>query len=209
MISIITYKWHPFGAMIIKHWEPQMIHLRVGTTKIANRYKAGLGMAYLGEYIGYDKLDEAIKEFYAENKVTPKVSSEGLKNILKEKTELDINWFFDEYVALRNNIDFKITKVSKENDSISFIIKNKTGSNVPISLFGLQKDSVISKYWFKNIDSTKTYSIPDNNETRLVLNYDQKIPEVNQGNNWKNVNGFLSNKKIQFRFLQGYRESFL
>ncbi|RNC90337.1 MAG: metalloprotease [Allomuricauda sp.] len=176
--------------------------------KIANRYKAGLGMAYLAEYIGYDKLEAALKEFYTENKLTPGVSAEQLKQKLTEKTDLDINWFFDEYVALRNNIDFKITEVSKENDSISFTIKNKTGSNVPISLFGLQKDSVISKYWFSDIDSTKTYAIPDNNETRLVLNYDQKIPEVNQGNNWKNVNGFLSNKKLQFRFLQDTENPF-
>ncbi|MEO0573759.1 MAG: metalloprotease, partial [Bacteroidota bacterium] len=101
--------------------------------KIANRYKAGLGLAYLAEFIGYDKLDESLKEFYVENRVRPKLTAEVLKEKLRSKTKLDILWFFDEYVALRNNIDFKITKVSKQTDSIYFSIKNRTGSNVPIS----------------------------------------------------------------------------
>ena len=177
--------------------------------KIANRYKAGLGLAYLAEFIGYDKLDTSLKEFYLENRSKPKLTAEVLKEKLRSKTKLDILWFFDEYVALRNNIDFKITKVAKQTDSIYFSIKNRTGSNVPISVFGLQKDSVISKYWYTNIDSVRTYRIPNNGETRLVLNYDQKIPEVNQGNNWKSVNGFLSsNKKLQFRFLQDVENPF-
>ncbi len=177
--------------------------------KIANRYKAGLGLAYLAEFIGYDKLDESLKEFYLENRGQPKLTANILKEKLRSKTKLDILWFFDEYVALRNNIDFKITKVSKQTDSIHFSIKNRTGSNVPISVFGLQKDSVISKYWYTNIDSIRSYRIPNNGETRLVLNYDQKIPEVNQGNNWKSVNGFLSsNKKLQLRFLQDVENPF-
>ena len=171
--------------------------------KIANRYKAGLGMSYLGEYIGYDKIDSAIPEFYEQYKLKPNVKSTDLENLLKSKTEKDIDWFFNEYVALRNNIDFKIKQVSKEDDSITVTIKNKTGSKVPISLFGLKKDSVISKYWFTNIDSIETISIPNNDENRLVLNYDKKIPEVNQRDNWKSINGFLlSNKKLQFRFFK-------
>ncbi|BFP43350.1 hypothetical protein FGF1_41950 [Flavobacteriaceae bacterium GF1] len=171
--------------------------------KIANRYKAGLGLAYLGEYIGYDRVDNSITEFFEEFKLKPHVQASDMERILKKRSEKDINWFFDEYVALRNNIDFKIKKVSKTEDSISFTIKNKTGSKVPISLFGLQKDSIVSKYWFTGIDTTSSFTVPNNGENRLVLNYDKKIPEVNQDNNWKSLNGFFtSNKKLQFRFFK-------
>ncbi len=171
--------------------------------RIANSYKAGLGMAYLGEYIGYDKIDSTILEFYDQFKLHPNLEAKTLETMLRKKSTKDISWFFDEYVALRTNIDFKIRKVTKTEDSISFTIKNRTGSNVPISLFGLQKDSVVSKYWFKEIDTSRTFTIPRNKETRLVLNYDKKIPEVNQRNNWKSLNGFFSsNKKLQLRFLK-------
>lgn len=171
--------------------------------KIANRYKAGLGLAYLSEYVGYDIVDSTIKDFYQEYKLKPKTKSADFGELLREKTELDIDWFFKEYVDSRNIIDFKIKKAKIEGDSITIKIKNKKGSNIPISVFGLKKDSVISKYWFKDIDSTKTVKIPYNGEKRLVLNYDKKIPEINQRDNWKNLGGFLaSNKKLKFQFFK-------
>src|SRR5690606_16583959 len=88
-------------------------------------------------------------------------------------------------------------------------LKNKTGTNVPISLFGIYKDSVVSQYWFTGIYSTKTVVIPRNGEDKLVLNYDQKIPEFNQRDNWKSLGGFLSsNKKIKFQFFKDTEHPF-
>ena len=74
---------------------------------------------------------------------------------------------------------------------------------MPISLFGLKNDSVVSKYWFSDIETIKRVVIPRNEEERLVLNYDQKIPEFNQRDNWKSLGGFLSsNKKLKFTFFR-------
>ncbi len=170
--------------------------------KIANRYKAGLGLAYLANYIGKEKIDQSIKVFYEGFKLK-NVNTQDLQKILEQSTTLDISWFFNSYLSSNRRIDFKIKKVKKTEDSISFTLKNKTGTKVPISLFGLQKDSVVSKYWFTDVDSTQTFTIPRNTEDRLVLNYDQKIPEFNQRDNWKSLNGFLSsNKKIKFQFFK-------
>ena len=37
----------------------------------------------------------------------------------------------------------------------------------------------------------------------MVLNYNHKIPEFNERDNWKSLKGFLSsNKKLQFRFFK-------
>lgn len=171
--------------------------------KIANRYKAGLGLAYLSEYIGYDTVDSVVKHFYEDYKLKPKTKALYFGELLKENTEFDIDWFFKEYIDSRTNIDFKIKNAKIEGDSITLKIKNKKGSNIPISVFGLKKDAVISKYWFTGIDSTKTVKIPYNGEKRLVLNYDKKIPEINQRDNWKNLGGFLaSNKKFKFQFFK-------
>ncbi len=170
--------------------------------KIANRYKAGLGLAYLANYIGKEQVDESLKMFYNTYNQKP-ISKDNLKEILESATDIDIDWFFDSYLSSNKRIDFKIKKVTKTEDSITFTLKNKTGTKVPISLFGLKKDSVVSKYWFTNLDSTQTYTIPRGLEDRLVLNYDQKIPEFNQRDNWKSLNGFFSsNKKIKFQFFK-------
>ncbi|WP_231562684.1 metalloprotease [Muricauda sp. MAR_2010_75] len=171
--------------------------------KIANGYKAGLGMSYLSEYLGEKKIDSSITAFYKNFKLKPKVSASDFRKTIEQFSDKDIDWFFEEYVATDKKIDFKIDKIQKTEDSISLTIKNKRGTNVPISLFGLQNDSVVSQYWFTDIDTTKTVTIPRNGEDRMVLNYDQKIPEFNQRNNWKTLNGFFSsNKKLKFQFFK-------
>ena len=170
--------------------------------KIANKYKAGMGLAYLGSYIGKDKIDKSIKTYYKHYSLNlTKVID--FESILKRSTDIDINWFFNDYLSTSRKIDFKIKRIEKLDDSLRVTIKNKEGTNVPISLFGLKKDSVVSKYWFSNISSESTFTIVRGQEDRMVLNYDQKIPEFNQRNNWKSLKGFFSsNKKLQFRFFK-------
>ncbi len=171
--------------------------------KIANGYKAGLGMSYLSEYLGGRKIDSSILSFYKGHSLKPKVDALDFRKEIERYADKDIAWFFEEYVATRKKIDYKIKKVEKSEDSLTFVIKNKRGTKVPISLFGLQKDSVVSKYWFSDIDTSKTFTIPRNGEERLVLNYDQKIPEFNQRDNWKTLSGFFSsNKKLKFQFFK-------
>lgn len=171
--------------------------------KIANGYKAGLGMSYLSEYLGKEKIDSSIISFYRSHSLKPKVSALDFRKEMEHFADEEINWFFDEYVSTRKKIDYKIKKVEKTEDSLTFVLKNKRGTKVPISLFGLKKDSVVSKYWFTDIDTSRTFTIPRNGEDRLVLNYDQKIPEFNQRDNWKTLNGFFSsNKKIKFQFFK-------
>lgn len=170
--------------------------------KIANNYKAGLGLAYLAAYVGKESIDKSVKEYYETYKLKP-VTPEDLITILKKNSDKDIDWFFDSYVSTSDQIDFKIRNIIKTDDSLYVTLKNKTGTNVPISLFGLRKDTVVSRYWFSDIQGEEEVVIPRNKETRLVLNYDQNIPEFNQRDNWKTLKGFFSsNKKLKFQFFK-------
>ena len=170
--------------------------------KVANKYKAGQGLAYLADYVGKSKIDASIKNYYKFFK-TQRTKTKDFKSILKRSTDTKIDWFFDTYVSTDRKIDFKIKKVVKLDDSLRVTIKNKEETNVPISLFGLKKDSVVSKYWFTGINDIKTVTIPRAGAEKLVLNYDKEIPEFNQRDNWKSLGGFLSgNKKLKFTFFQ-------
>ncbi|MEP0213808.1 MAG: metalloprotease [Cellulophaga sp.] len=170
--------------------------------QIANSYKSGLGLTYLSEYIGYDNVKKSIKDFY-KNYNQEKVSTKDFENILKKSTDKNIDWFFNEFISTNDRIDFKIKNIEKNEDSLKITVKNKTSTNLPISLFGLKKDSIVSKYWISNIINEKNITIPRNGEDKLVLNYDKKIPEYNQRNNWKSLKGFLgSNKKLRFQFFK-------
>lgn len=91
---------------------------------------------------------------------------------LKKRQKKDISWFFDTYANTRKKIDFKISKITRSQDSIYVTIKNKTHANVPISLFTLKNDSIQAKNWYTNIPKQQTISLPNTHPNKLVLNYD-------------------------------------
>ncbi len=61
--------------------------------KIANTYKAGLGLAYLADYTGVENVDKSIKEFYKEYNLKP-VDTKDFESVLKKNLPKDIDWFF-------------------------------------------------------------------------------------------------------------------
>ena len=170
--------------------------------KIANKYKAGLGLVYLDNYLKNGHIEKSVKTFYNKN-IQKDISSDVFEESIKQESPKDIQWFFDSYVHSRDRIDFKIKKAKKVGDSIEVTIKNKSGTNVPITLFGIKKDSAVSKHWFTDIKDKKTFTIARDSAERLVLNYDKTIPEYNQRDNWKSLKGFFSsNRKLQFKFFK-------
>ncbi len=170
--------------------------------KIANTYKAGLGLSYLDAYSGGGIIDPAIKDFFESYKLKNVVPTD-FERTLKAYSKKDIDWFFRTYVTTSDQIDYKIKKAERVEESIEVTLENKTGTEVPISLFGLRNDTVVSDYWFKSFKESQTFQIPDNGEKRLVLNYDQKIPEFSQRDNWKTMGGFLSsNRRLKIQFFR-------
>ncbi|GAA4114774.1 hypothetical protein GCM10022393_14500 [Aquimarina addita] len=168
---------------------------------IANAYKAGIGFKYLEDYLEDDNiLADAIRDYYNQN-VLKLTNSKKFETILKNGTNKDINWFFDEFVQSSDDIDFTFKSVKKRKDSLEVTIKNKGNNNMPISLSTFRNKALISKTWIKDINGTKKIKIPNDEIDKLVLDYDQLIPEINRRNNYKNLKG-LFNKPIQFRFLQ-------
>ncbi|WP_397363081.1 metalloprotease [Olleya sp. R77988] len=169
---------------------------------ISNKYKAAIGLNYLNDFVGDSIVDKALSDFVKQSKLvrsTPK----DFEALLKSKTNKDINWFFNDYLNTSKKIDFKIKKIKKSEDSLSITLKNLRGSNMPISLFTLENDSITSKQWIKGFKGTKTITIANKEVDKLALNYDYVVPELNQRNNYKKLNGFfLTNKPLQFRLFK-------
>ena len=151
---------------------------------IANGYYGATGLRYLNDYLGAGILNSSIKEFYAENKLKS-IKSSDFESFLSEKTELPINWFFEDFADTRTTIDFKIKRVVKQGDSLKVFIKNNRENELPISLYGLNKDEIVYKTWTKPVDSISTVTIPAKNIRKLALNYEGRIPEYNRRNNFK------------------------
>ena len=167
---------------------------------LASDYYGGTGLKYLKEYIGKESLEQAIKQYFEQYVLTPS-SSEDFQNVLKSNTSLPVDWFFEEYVSKRTIIDFKIKKVTEKGDSLNVTIENKRNNSMPVSLYGLSKDSIVFKTWTTPIDTSVTVTVPKEGIRKLTLNKEGTIPEFNRRNNTKKVTGLL-NRPLQFRFFK-------
>ncbi|MFV0540681.1 MAG: metalloprotease [Aestuariibaculum sp.] len=173
---------------------------------IANKYKAGLGFNYLNDFVGKNTIKKAIDSFVCNNKLKP-INIKDFENYISSKTDKNIDWFFNDYVKTRKTIDFKIKKIKKNSDSVTITIKNKKNNGMPISLYTLKDDSIVSKTWIENLDVEKTLTLPKNNADKLVLDYENLIPEINKRDNQKYLKGFLINRKpLQLRLLKDFED---
>ena len=176
--------------------------------QIAGKYRAGLSLRYLDNYLENNIVTNSIQQFYIQNK-DKQVSRTDFENILKSKTNKDINWFFKTIIDSREIIDYKFSKVSKTKDSITFSINNKTDITVPIPVYGLKKDQIIYKKWLETYTADSTFIIPRNEADKIVLNYKNEVPEYNLRNNWKKLNGFFpSNRPIKFNFMKDLEDPY-
>jgi hypothetical protein len=175
---------------------------------IANKYKAGIGLKYLDDFVNTSILENTIFGYLNQFRLQ-QTSSNDFETLLKQHTNKNIDWFFTDYLNTRKKIDFKIKRVIKTEDSVTLTIKNKRENSAPVSLFALNNDSILSKTWIENIKESKTITIPKNETNKLVLNYDNSIPEYNLRDNWKSLKGlFFNNRPLQLRLFKDIEDPY-
>lgn len=176
--------------------------------QIASKYRAGLSIEFLDDYLEKNVVSKSIHQFYEENKKQPIVSSD-FERILKSNTKKNIDWFFTTIVNSRELINFKFTKVSKTADSITFSVKNKTEIPMPIPVYFLKKKQIVFKKWLDLNECDSTFTFARKNADKIILNYKNEVPEYNLRNNWKKLDGFFpNNRPIKFVFMKDLEDPF-
>ncbi len=173
--------------------------------KIVNKYKAGLGLKYLENYLGNETIKNAIIDFSNKNGNKQTKSQQFFQSI---KTNKDISWFENEYLNSTKKVDYTIKKIIKKNDSLEVTILNKRNFTTPIQLFGIHNKEIKFKKWLTGIDSLTKIMIPTNGFDKLSLNYESLLPEYNLRNNWKNVDKKLFNRPFQLKFMKDIEDPY-
>ena len=169
--------------------------------KVVNKYKAGIGLNYLDNFLKDSILKISMKLFYKEN-ILQKTTTSAFKKILASNTKKDLKWFLKDYLKTKKNIDYTIKKVRKTKDSVYIQIKNKKHIKAPIALYGILDKKIVYKKWIENIDTTKTIAFPKLNYNRISLNYEYLTPELNLKDNWKNLKPTFLNRPLKLRFMK-------
>lgn len=176
--------------------------------KIASKYRAGLSLKYLDNYLQDSIVPKSIQAFYAKN-VLEQGTRTDFEKQLTARTNKDISWFFNTIIDSREIIDYKFTEVSRTRDSITFTIRNKTGTTVPIPVYGIKEKNVVFKRWFENIKADSTFTTPRYGADKIVLNYKNEVPEYNLRNNWKSIQGiFVNNRPFKFAFMKDLEDPY-
>lgn len=176
--------------------------------QIASKYRAGLSLRYLDNYIGDELVTKSINDFYTNNS-TLQTSASYFENNLKQQTNKDINWFFNTIINSRDLIDYKFDKVSKTADSIQFSLKNKTGILVPIPIYGIYKGEIVFKKWLEPTAKDSIFSLERKNANKIVLNYKNEVPEYNLRNNWRSLKPFFpNNRPVKFVFMKDLEDPY-
>ncbi|MEY2922326.1 MAG: hypothetical protein RL108_948 [Bacteroidota bacterium] len=176
--------------------------------QIASKYRAGLSIRFLDNYLQKGIVKKSIREFYNLNKVQ-QTTDKDFETILKSNTTKNIDWFFSTIVHSRELIDYKFAKVSKTKDSITFSIKNKTDLPIPIPIYGLKKKEIVFKDWLDLKECDSTFTLPRKDADKIILNYNNEVPEYNLRNNWKKLEGFFpNNRPIKCVFVKDLEDSY-
>ncbi len=174
--------------------------------KIAGKYRAGLSLKYLDSYLSDNKVSKSIQEFITKN-TNNQTNAQDFETILKTNSDKNIDWFFDKIINSRELVDFKITEYSKTDENVTFTVKNKTQTNVPITVYGIKDKQVVFKHWLENIKTDSTFTFKNEGAEKLVLNYNNEVPEFNNRNNWKKIEGFFpNNRPLKFVFMKDLEE---
>ncbi|MFZ2429548.1 MAG: aminopeptidase [Lutibacter sp.] len=167
--------------------------------KIVNKYKAGLGIRYLDNYLGEETISKAIKDF-SEKYSGKQATGDLFLNLID--TPKNIAWFKTDYLNTSKKVDYTIKKIVKKNDSLEITILNKRNFTAPIQLYGIQNNEVKFKKWLVGIDSLEKVTIHRNGFEQLSLNHEFYLPEYNLRNNWKDTDKKLFNRPVQLKFMK-------
>ena len=176
--------------------------------QIASKYRAGLSLSYLDDYLDKNVVPESVQQFYNLNK-KEQTNRSDFESILTKNSPKNIDWFFETIIDSREIIDYKFSNVSRTKATVQFSINNRTGIYAPVPVFGISKNKVVFKEWIEPKTEDSVYKFDRKNADKIVLNYDNEVPEYNLRNNWKSLKSLVfTNRPIKFNFAKDLEDPY-
>ena len=145
-----------------------------------NYMRPAVMMRFLQHYIGEQKMDEIMQDFY-ENWKFRHPHPDDLKYFFKKHLDENIDWFFEDVFEKTSYIDFGLSK--KEGN---ILLTNHGTFKVPVEIAyydGLGDE--ISRSWVKTNRITTILGLPSNT-VNATIDPDKYMPDINRSNNATN-----------------------
>jgi hypothetical protein len=147
-------------------------------------YKSALAFAYLKEYLGENKFNEIMRQFF-EDWQFKHPGPEDLRDAFRNYSGSDLSWFFDHLIATTGRLDYGVKQV-KEN---RVKVKNYGQISSPVSLTAIRSDGTKLTNWYPGFTGKEWLDLQTTNAERIVLFDSVGLPEYNLKNNTFRVHG--------------------
>jgi hypothetical protein len=156
---------------------------------------------YLDHYIGDGVLTSTLKDIPKSS-----LSNAVLKKQLQQKTDKPLDWFFDHYIHLDNNVDLKL-QGKKLNAEISRIQISSTQPDIAIPVKKILTSGAEQTDWLLSQDLPFEQNYKNAEVKTFTVNENHYIPEQQLNNNTYQLGNGLFRNNLKFRFLQDISES--
>ena len=153
--------------------------------------KTGLAFEYLRTFLGTEVFDKAMKSYFEEWKFKHP-QPEDIKNVFAQSTGKNLDWFFDDLLKTNKKLDFTIKKVKKNSENIEVSVQSKSDISAPVFVSGLNdKGEVVESKTTEPFLGNTAISFSKPDIKSIKIDAFNKIPEINQKNNFSRVSGLF------------------
>ncbi|MBC8278632.1 MAG: M1 family metallopeptidase [FCB group bacterium] len=112
--------------------------------------KTAAGLRYLQDYIGGEKFDAMMKEYYETWKFKHPMP-EDFQALAEKYAGEDLSWYFDDFLGSDKSLDYKLDKVKVKKDSdgytLDYDVRHEGELRIPYYVEIYQGDKVLKSYW--------------------------------------------------------------
>lgn len=139
-------------------------------------FKTAIFTYYLEHYLGEEKMNKIMHDFYSEWKFKHP-QPEDFRAAFEKHTDVDLSWYFDDALNSTNFVDFKI---KKKGNSVTI---SKIGEmDAPVEIAYFDNDGIlIDSKWLEEVTG-KSMVLPEN-ANYAVISPDGILPELSKTNN--------------------------
>lgn len=166
-------------------------------------FETGSLFNYSADKIGDQTFNELIKNYVSQNTGKRIDPDDFLKDLAqKEKTTNYLSQFFKQ----KNRVNFKLKRITKENNSLQIKIAKNTDAPIPVKLETETRNGERKAYWIETEENerSKDFSLPaSDNIYKVTLNSGYIFPESSYRDNFLYAKGIFSNtKKLKLKLIK-------
>jgi hypothetical protein len=139
--------------------------------------KTAIFTFYLQHYLGEEKMDQVMQEFFARWKFKH-AGPEDFRIVFEDNVGTDLSWYFDDVLNDTKVVDYSITSIGT-----GFILSNKGTLTLPVQVaFFDSNDDEISRSWYEGVTNKMIIPKPEGS-VRAVIDPDMYLPDIDRANN--------------------------